>query len=284
MGKKNSGRRPLLLQGIANALNLCGTAVVVTHDAGVISIEKISGAIKRKLSPVKGTRDKSDGNHWLADLLVLAGTSLPAVRKSIREMVEEYEMSGSGESSQNISYKVSSKLIKRSAIKSGAFGGLSASPGALPGIGTLGTLVISLGADLLHLLRTQIELCYGIAAAYDVNIGEEELQAVTLALIGFSGTTEALKGISAAVIRETIDKATIGHLQMGIGKAAAALARKMGLQTTSKMTRLIPFLGIPFCASVNIASTMMVGKQAMKYFSSLSGDLAQLPESSEVVH
>jgi len=279
MGEKNRDRRPFLLQGIAGALNMCGTAVVVTHDVGAIGIEKISSAVKKKLSPVKGIGDKSDGNHWLADLLVLTGTSLPDIRKNVRDMVKEYEMSSSGESSQRIAYEVSSRLIKNSAIKSGVFGGLSASPGILPGIGTLGTLVISLTVDLVNLLRTQIELCFGIAAAYGVNMDEEELQAVTLALIGFSGTAEALKGISATVIRETVDKAAVGHLQMGMGKAANTLARKIGLQTGSKMTRLIPFLGIPFCASINIASTMMVGKQARRYFSAWGGDsFLQLPE------
>jgi hypothetical protein len=284
MVDKNRGRRPPLLQGIASALNMFGTAIVVTRDASAIGIEKISGAVKNKLSPIRATGDKSDINHWLEDMLFLTGTSLPDIRNSVREMVEEYEMSGSGESSQRISYEVSSRLIKKCALRSGAFGGLSASPATLPGIGTLGTLFVSLTADLVHLLRTQIELCYGIAAAYNVSMDEEELQAVALALIGFSGTAEAVKGISAVVIRETIDKAAAGHLQTGMGRAATALARKMGLQTSSRLTRLIPFLGITFCASINIASTMMVGNQARRYFSAWSDSPNQLPEHPDAVH
>lgn len=285
MERKDRGRRLLLLRGTAGALNKWGVAVVALHDAVATGIGKITRVVKRKRRAGKGVEaTSSDKRHWLADLLILTGTSLPDIRKSVREMVEELTIQDSGESNRRISYKVSNKLIKKTALKSGAYGGLYASPGTLPVVGTLGTLVISLTADLVHLLRTQIELCYGIAAAYDVDMDEEELQAVTLALIGFSGTAEAFKGISATVIRESIDKIATGHLRMGIGKAAATLSRKMGLQTTGKMTRLIPFLGIPFCASINIASTLIVGKQALKYFSAWSGDPARIPEPSVLVH
>ncbi|MEE9503553.1 MAG: hypothetical protein V3V90_00345 [Thermodesulfobacteriota bacterium] len=285
MEGKNRGRRPLLLRGMAGALNKWGITVIALYDAVATSIAKITRVAKRRGRSGKTVGVSSpDKSHWLADLLILTGTALPAIRKSVREMVENLSIQDNGESGRRISYRVSSKLIKKTALKSGAYGGLYASPGTLPVVGTLGTLVISLTADLVHLLRTQIELCYGIAAAYDVDMDEEELQAVTLALIGFSGTAEAFKGISATVIKESIDKAAMGHLQTGIGKAATAFSRKLGLQTTSKMTRLIPFLGIPFCASINIASTLIVGKQALKYFSAWSGNPARLPGSPTVVH
>jgi len=277
MEEKKRRQGPILLQGIASVLNRCGTAVVVTHTAGITSIEKICNAVKETLSTAKNTRERSDKTNRLTDLLLLTGTSIPAIRKNVREMIEEYQTKGSGESNRLISSKVSNKLIKRSALKSGGFGGLSAVPGMLPGIGTLGTMVVCLTADLIQLLRTQIELCYGIAAAYDVDMDEEELQAVALALIGFSGTAEALKGISATVIREAIDKAATRHLQTGISKVASILARKLGLETSSKMTRLIPLIGIPLCTSINIATTMKVGTQAKKYFSTWNETLDQLP-------
>lgn len=206
---------------------------------------------------------KSD---WLAKIINLSRVSLPYIQKEIKEMMREYDLQCGGKPRRYISYRVSSRLIKRSAIKAGGIGGLVAAPATLPLIGTLGTLILSLTADITYLLRTQIELCYGISVAYEVMMDEEELKAVTLALLGFSGGAEAVKGITAGALRNLVDTMAEKYLRKGITESAIDVADKVGPRFLGRAYKLLPFVGIPISASINMASTMMVGNQARKYF------------------
>lgn len=164
-------------------------------------------------------------------------------------------------------------------MKTGAFGSLTGAPAALPVIGTIGTALVGTTADLAYLLRTQIELCYAISAAYDAGIDEEELKAVTLALLGFSGSAEMVKGIATSTFKRIVDAATARYLKKGIAKAAAEVFSKITPRLLGRAYKLIPLINIPLSASINIASTMIVGNQARKYFSALN-DTLKIPRTS----
>jgi len=209
---------------------------------------------------------KDDG--WLGKILMLTGNSLPTIQTEVGEMLRDYDLEhGGGKSPRYISYGVSGKLISRAAIKTGAFGGLVSVPAAIPGVGLMGTLLAGITADLAYLVRTQIELCYAISVAYQVRMDEEELKAVSLALLGFSGSAEAAKGIAVRTLRGIVDEMTVAYLRKGIPDSALDVSAKLLPRLAGKAYRIIPFLSIPIAASLNIASTMMVGNQARKYFS-----------------
>lgn len=209
-----------------------------------------------------------DARSWLENAIVLGSASFPRIRHDVREMMQVYEQKNNNKPRHYLSYKVSGTLIKRSAIRAGILGGITSSPAILPGIGTVGTLLIGLTADLVYLLKIQTELCYAIAMAYETSMDEEELQTVILALIGFTGTTEAAKGVASSVLRHSIDSAVHRYLQIGFSRAAATLGRKLGLKIGKGAARVLPFVGIPIGSSMNIASTMLVGNQARRYFNS----------------
>ena len=225
-------------------------------------------------------------NGWLSKILMLTGKSLPAIRAEVRDMEREYDLAHGGKPQRYVSYGVSSKLIKRAAIKTAAFGGLVSVPAIIPGIGQAGTLLVGITADLAYLVRTQIELCYAISIAYDVQMDEEELMAVSLALLGFSGSAEAAKGIAVRTLRGVVDEMSVAYLRKGIPDSALDVSAKLVPRFSGKAYRLIPFLGIPISASLNIASTMMIGNQARKYFSTWECSPENLDEAgcqSEIV-
>ena len=112
---------------------------------------------------------------WLSKILMVTGKSLPAIRKEVLQMEHEYDLAHGGKPRRYVSFGVSSKLIKRAAIKTAAFGGLASIPATIPGVGMAGSLLAGITADLAYLVRTQIELCYAISIAYDVQMDEEEL-------------------------------------------------------------------------------------------------------------
>lgn len=204
---------------------------------------------------------------WFDNLLTISGTHLPVIRNNVQALMEEYDLKYGGEKPKKYrAYKVSSRLIRQTAFRTAGMGGLTSIPASLPLVGTLGTLLAGSAVDLYYLLRAQIELCYAISVAYEVTMDEDELKAVTLALLGFSGSAEALKLVAAGTLRRSIDEMAGGYLINGLAKASAEVAERLIPRLLRNTYKVIPFLGIPLSASLNIASTLTVGNQARKYF------------------
>ena len=206
---------------------------------------------------------------WLVKILGLSGKGLPALKEEVGEMIREAVLENENRPKKDIHYQVSSRLIKRSALRTAAVGSITATPATLPVVGTIGTAFFGTTADFVYLIRKQIELCYAISTVYDTGMDDEELRAIILAIIGFSGTGQMAKEIAASTLRNIVDATTAKYLKKGLTHAAAEVAAKITPRFLGRAYKLIPLLGIPLSASINIASTMMVGNQARKYFSAL---------------
>ncbi len=204
---------------------------------------------------------------WLAKMISVSGASLPSIQQEVSGMMQAYDLEYGGKQRRYISYRVSSGLIKKAVMKAGSVGGLVAAPAVIPLVGTIGTLIISSAVDLAYLFRLHIELCYKISAAYEVAIDEDELKAITLALLGFSGGAQTFKGIALHALRSRIDLMAEKFLRKGITDSAADVASKVGPRLLGRTYKIIPFIGIPINASLNMVSTLMVGNQARRYFS-----------------
>jgi hypothetical protein len=204
---------------------------------------------------------------WFGSLLTISGTHLPVIRENVQALMEEYDLKHEGGKPKKYrAYKVSSRLIRQAAFKTAGMGGLTSIPASLPVVGTLGTVLVGSAVDLYYLLRAQIELCYAISVAYEVNMDEDELKAVTLALLGFTGSAQAMKLVASGTLRRSIDEVAEGYLVNGLAKASAEVAERLIPRLLRNTYKIIPFLGIPLSASLNIASTLTVGNQARKYF------------------
>ena len=209
---------------------------------------------------------------WLAKTVDLSGTRLPAIRDEVAEMMADHVSRHRRRTRSERSHAVSSKLIKKGAIKACGLGGLTAASALLPGLGTLTAIVAGTAVDLAYLTKIQIELCYGISAAYEVEMDDEELKAVAIALLGFSGSALAAKHVAASALKNIIDSASAIYLRTGLAKAATELAQKLSPRLLTKTLKFIPFVGVPLNASINAALAISVGKQARKYFSAWASD------------
>lgn len=203
---------------------------------------------------------------WLANILGLSGDALPAIRREVARMKEDDRLKNGDRPSQVASWEICSKLMKQTAIKVGAVGGIMATPAALPVIGAMATAIVGTTADFAYLIKKQIALCYSISAVYDMDIDEEELKAIVLALLGFSGAGQIAKEIGASTLRSVVDAAASRFIQKGVPEAAADVAIELTPKLLGRSYKLLPFLGIPLSVSINIASTMILGNQARKYF------------------
>lgn len=212
-------------------------------------------------------KDAKRKDDWVMKALTLSGTSLPSIQRNVGDLMREYELRYEGKDREYISYKVSSRLIKRSAIKSGGYGGIFAAPATLPWVGAFGTFVFSTTADIVLLIRAQVDLCYAISVAYGVEMEEEELKAVILALFGFSGSAGMFKTMTAKAMRDIIDEMAVVYMKKGIARASVEVADRMVPRILGRAFRFLPLIGIPLNASINIAAVMAVGNKARKYFS-----------------
>jgi uncharacterized protein (DUF697 family) len=210
-------------------------------------------------------------------VLGLSSAGLSTIRVEVAAMVERYAVKHADKPRREIAYLVSNRLIKRGALKAGGFGGLTATPSLLPGIGTLSAAVAGAAVDLAYLTKVQIDLCYRICAAYEVDMDPERLKAVALALLGLAGSAELTKQVAATTMRTMIDRAAANYLEKGLVEAAVEVAERTNLKLLGRTCTLIPFLGIPFNASVNAAATIAIGKQARTYFSTWNNDVGSKP-------
>ncbi|HIJ19541.1 MAG TPA: hypothetical protein HPP58_00690 [Deltaproteobacteria bacterium] len=227
-------------------------------------------ALKEKLH-VKSEESLKKAD-WLAKILGIYGDALPEIRAGVNKMMETNDHFQGGEQTatdrQSMARRVSGRLIRQAAMKTGVMGGITAAPFALPGIGMIGTAVAGISADFTYLIRKQVWLCYGISAAYDVRLQEEELKAVILAILGFSGTGQLGKEIAVRALKEMVDAGASRFLRKGLIWSASEVAAIITPRLFRKSYRVVPFLSMPLSASVNIASTITVGNHAREYFSS----------------
>ncbi|MBC8412309.1 hypothetical protein H8E50_01395 [bacterium] len=210
---------------------------------------------------------ESKNFDWFETLLTISGTTLPLIRNDVGHIRADYSRKYQDKTYEEISYAVSKELIGKCAIKAAGAGGITSLPATIPGIGIIGTILLGATADMAYIVKLHLGLCYSIAAAYDVAMDDEELKAVSLALLGFTGSTQALKGMSAGVLKKSVDHIAESYLVHGAGKAAAGVTEKLLPRLLRKSYKFIPFLGVPIGASINAVSTIMVGKRARKYFS-----------------
>ncbi len=232
-------------------------------------MKKMLTAVHHKLLGNPG--NSLNTGDWLAKALGLCGQTLPAIREEIGEMMRlEHALLENDEIGREtgfVSRRVCSKLIRRTAMKAGAVGGITAAPAVLPVVGTVGTAIVGTAADFAYLIRKQVRLCYGISAVYDSDMDDEELKAVTLAIIGFSGTGQLGKEIAARTFKSVVDASATRFLKKGLVESAPEVAARITPKLLGRSYRLIPFLSIPLSASINMTSTMIIGNHARKYFS-----------------
>ena len=204
---------------------------------------------------------------WLETLMNLSGTTLPLIKSDIKKIKADYSKKNSNAAPEHIAEHVSKEIITKTIVKAGTVGGLTSVPASIPGIGTIGTILLGASTDLVYLIKVHIELCYAISSAYDVEMDDDELKSATLAILGFTGSTQALKGISAGMLKRSIDDMAEVYLKKGVRKSSVEVAEKVLPRLLGKSYKIIPFLGIPIGATINAFSTYMVGRRAREYFS-----------------
>lgn len=202
----------------------------------------------------------------LFKILTASGINLTFIRKRVREMAEDYG-TRTGKPPKEVSYDISKIMMTRTIVKVGSIGAVTSSSSSIPGLGSVAAMLFTGAIDFTLVLKEQIELCYKISTAYDVDLDASELQAVSLAILGFSLTTGAATQLSEIAVKKAVDKMAKKYMSTGLEQSAKGVAKKLLPRLAGRISRYLPLISIPISASINVASTVAVGKQAIKYFS-----------------
>lgn len=220
----------------------------------------------------KESESASRRRYSMERILILAEKQLPAIKRDVRSMAALCELLNPHLSKRDISYKVGDKLITQSAIKTGAVGGVTSAPAAIPGIGAISTVLLGVAVDVTYLLKTQVRLCFAMSAAYEVEIEPEELNAVTMALLGFSRPEEMADRIAASSLKAFVDSAAARLLGKGLSRIMVRVSPKVTSRVLVRTFKLLPIINIPFGAAIDAASTLKAGRRARRYFSAIAAE------------
>lgn len=226
--------------------------------------ERPSKKIFENMLPINGTK-----GDWLIQILEKSGLDIYAIYDEVDFLLWEYAYDFDLDLENDldeIALEVSKKLIKWSAVKGGTIGGITSTPASLPVIGAIGAAVFGSAIDVFYLIRTQIELCYAISAAYQIDVDHEKLKNVALALLGFSSNEDVATEIASTTFKTLINETALKYANKGSLKAATEVAGDLAPRLLGKTTRLIPIIGISFNAGMNVSFIINVGNQAIKYF------------------
>jgi hypothetical protein len=200
----------------------------------------------------------------LIEIITLSEAKKSDIRSGVKYM-KELILTESNRG--NAASAISNRLTRNAALKAAGLGGLVSVPSGIPGLGTMGTVIVGATVDMFYLTKIQAELCYGISAAFDAGIDEEELKTITLVLIGFAGTAGAAKEIVKASMKEGMEVIIRRYLRQGVKITAEEVAERTGMKTAG---RALPLVGIPLGAAANFYSTILVGRKAKEYFRGVS--------------
>lgn len=157
--------------------------------------------------------------------------------------------------------EIGGRLITSKSRKTGAVGAITASPAAIPGVGTVMALTFGSGVDITMTYTLQAELVIELAYCYGVELSQQQRRSTILMVTGIS---------------------------VGSSRVFTAAGKKLATKATSQfagkgLARALPFIGIGASAGVNMASTYAVGKRAMAYFSMSEQERASWSHSARAL-
>jgi len=210
---------------------------------------------------------KYHDSDWLRTILNQTGMNLPDIRDEIQFLLWENLFDNEQLSIDNVAHSVCNQLLKWSSIKVGSFGSITAAPASFPVIGSIGASVCTTTIDVAYLIRSQIELCYAISAVFDTDITEDNLKAITLALLEYDNNNELLADIARSSFNSLINSLAAKYLKKGIDCVAPDIAQKLLSRMLNRVSaKWIPFISIPINAAINVSDIRKTGNRAISYF------------------
>jgi hypothetical protein len=167
------------------------------------------------------------------------------------------------------------ELVDVHALRSAALGAGAALPWSVPLLGPYATTVVTVLGGAVWQLANEVELGYGVAAAYRTPLSSERLRMVAFWLVRLTNYDDLRDRALTMGLRLTTRKLVEKLIAIGLTRAFAATAMpmmmgRMGATVAPSVAplyvRAVPYLGVPVLAYLGWRSTQAVGERAIAYF------------------
>ncbi|KXV77389.1 EcsC family protein [Acetobacter cerevisiae] len=223
--------------------------------------------------------EKNDGSLILTAVQAIA-ISPEKAKKWVTQYKKAAQKSHPDYDETQIEKIVSEKIISKYSSYSSLSGGLTAIPGAIPGVGTLISAIGGGTADLTACMKIQIDMTMLLATNYGWDLTDHDALHMTM-LIALSGGLEKLGVQTGAPVAS---KAGVKMLQQYLKGAVLVTVKeffkKFGIAFSRKaLEKSIPFgVGIAAGSGLNYILTQYIGKEAVKAFT-IEREMRSLPNS-----
>ncbi|MDE8702266.1 EcsC family protein [Adlercreutzia equolifaciens] len=238
-------------EGISSRFAAEKTADCPTEEV-FIEAEVVDGAQQGE-----GPIGEDEAGRILAALYEKALDGIPKVSRSVEDLVKDYwEKSDSPE-------KAALALSKAQVAKCGTSGFLS-------GLGGVITLPVTIPANIGSVLYVQMRMVAAIAKLGGYDIRSDQVQTLVYMCLTGSAVTDVAKQVGIKVGNKTLEAA----IKKIPGSALAAINKKVGFRLLTKfgekgainLGKMVPVAGGIIGGSVDVATTIVIAKNAMKVF------------------
>ncbi len=159
-------------------------------------------------------------------------------------------------------------IIKKRADISRGVGIAANVPSAVSVVGAIAVTAFTSTVEFISLIRLEVEMCLEIAYVYGKDPDYQRL-IEALAIIGYHQCGKKdLKQLDKVALKSGVKKAVKSYVKKGVLLMVERVAMRIELAALRKrLSRFIPFLGMPIAAGMNYREALSVGKLAQMYYS-----------------
>ena len=251
-------------------------AKTITNEKVLPKVKETSENTKVMLNNAKEKISTTITEEEMLDVLnKLYVTSINGIDKvslPVDDLVEDYM-------SKNKDVESACKsLIKNSIIK-------CTTSGFLSGLGGLGTMILTLPANLTSVMYVQLRMCCAVAKMAGYDIHSDQVQTMIYACLTGSAVSDILKN-AGIQFGTKLGTAMIKKIP---GKTLTAINQKVGFRFVTKfgskgvvnLGKMVPVVGGIIGGGFDAASTNIIGKNAYNIF--VKGELPENDKEDIVI-
>lgn len=198
---------------------------------------------------------------------------IPKVSRSVDELADDYLNKHTSPD------KAAKALVKNQVMKCGT-------SGFITGLGGLITLPVAIPANISSVMYVQLRMIAAIAKIGGYDIHSDQVQTMIYMCLTGAAIGDAIKDTGIKVGEKTLEAA----IKKIPGEALVKINQKIGFRFITKfgekgvinLGKLIPIAGGVIGGSVDVASTVVISKNAIRMFINNENPLGEFPTDEEI--
>jgi hypothetical protein len=162
--------------------------------------------------------------------------------------------------------ELAKKIVSRKAIKNGLVGAISGIPGLI-------ALPVTVPTDLVASWKIQTYMAVSIAYVYGHTTQTTDLKTDIYIILAGDAAKEALKRVGIEITKEVTKKAIDKYITREVMKqiwkvVGQKIITKAGEKSLTSFMKMVPIVGAPVGYAFDWVAAKVVGRTAIKYYSS----------------